>query len=143
MANPPVRRIPLMRRRSPPSLSAASESPPWPASPLLAGRFCFRGCVSSEKRKRTQRPTSQAWGAIEQKYDDCPSRTIHKATQDDRAMRSMTPRSTKASVQGRRSEEMGLDNWQARWQIDENLPSNVLGWLEENAINKLLQYLSD
>ena len=46
-------------------------------------------------------------------------------------------------MQGRRSEEMGLVNWQARWQIDENLPSNVVGWLVENAINKLLQYLSN
>lgn len=139
---PSGRAHPITRRRIP-SLSVASESPPWPASPLLAGRFCFRGCVSSEKRKSVQRPTGQAWGAIEQKYEDCPSRTIHKVTQDDRAMRSMTSRSTRASVQGRRSEEMGLVNWQARWQIDENLPSNVLGWLVENAINKLLQYLSN
>ena len=57
MTNPPVRRIPLMRRRSP-SLSAASESPPWPASPLLAGLFFFR-VRRSDKEGEVRAPISK------------------------------------------------------------------------------------
>lgn len=40
---PSGRAHPITRRRIP-SLSVASESPPWPASPLLAGHFFFGTC---------------------------------------------------------------------------------------------------